>query len=140
MAKDLFHVFQAEDGCHWFDSHSQGVFRYSIVDDAAFDQEAVSKWYKKEIGIGDLNGRKQGDYEIFISSTQGNDGALWIANLDGMVWRYDGNAMTQYPVMENGEHHWIFSIYRDKQDVLSLGTQANGVYRFDGKSFQKFSP
>lgn len=127
-------IFEDGNGRFWF-THTRS--RYTIDDGSAI---GASQWYKRENGIGDLSGRKQGDYEVFISSTLGSDGAMWMANLRGVVWRYDGKTMTQYPVMENGEHHWIFSIYRDKKGVLWLGTQAHGVYRFNGMSFEKFRP
>lgn len=127
-------IFEDKDGRFWF-THTR--HRYAINDGSA---TSTSQWYEKENGIGNVSGHKQGDYEVFISSTLGDDGALWMANLNGVVWRYDGKTMTRYPIMENGEHHWIFSIYRDKQGVMWLGTQAHGVYRFNGKSFEKFEP
>jgi len=130
-------IFEDKDGRFWF-SHTR--HRYAIDEDAAIDQGNLSQWYKKEKGIGDIGRHKQGDYEVFISSTLGDDRALWMANLNGVVWRYDGERMTSYPVMENGKRHWIFSIYNDTQGVIWLGTQAHGVYRFNGTSFEKFRP
>jgi streptogramin lyase len=127
-------IFEDKDGRFWFTNTRH---RYAIHDDSAI---GASQWYKKENGIGDLSGHKHGDYEVFVSSALGDNGVLWMANLDGVVWRFDGKTMTRYPVMENGVQHWIFSIYRDKQGVLWLGTQAHGVYRFNGKSFEKFRP
>ena len=85
-----------------------------------------------------MSGHKQGEYDYFMSSTLGDDGAIWMAILGGVVWRYDGKSMTPYPVTENGKHHWILSIYRDNQGVLWLGTQAHGAYRFNGKAFLRF--
>jgi ligand-binding sensor domain-containing protein len=130
-------IIEDKDGKFWI---TNTLHRYAIDRGAAVGQGDKSQWYKKEKGIGDLSGRKQGEYDVFMSSTRGDDGAMWIAILDGMVWRYDGKTMTHYPVTENGKHHWIFSIYKDNQGVLWLGTQAHGAYRFSGKSFEKFRP
>jgi len=130
-------IFEDEDGRFWF---SNTRHRYAIDDGAAAIQGDASKRYTREDGIGDSGLHKQGDYDAFMSSTQGDDGAMWMANLGGVVWRYDGTSMTRYPVTEHGEQHWIFSIYRDDQGVLWLGTQAHGVYRFNGKAFEKFRP
>ena len=47
-------ILEDEDGRFWFTSIRH---RYAIVDNVAIGQEGVSQWYKKEIGIGDLNGR-----------------------------------------------------------------------------------
>jgi streptogramin lyase len=125
-------IIEDKDGKFWF---TNTIHRYAV--DLPAD---ASPWYRKEKGIGDLSGHKQDDYSVFMSSTLGDDGAMWMAILGGVVYRYDGKTMTRYPVTENGKHHWIFSIYKDNQGVLWLGTQANGVYRFNGKSFEKFRP
>ena len=130
-------IIEDKDGKFWF---TNTLHRYAIDRSAAAGQGDAAPWYKKEKGIGDLSGHKQGEYDAFMSSTLGDDGTMWIAILGGVVYRYDGKTMTRYPVTENGKHHWIFSIYKDNQGVLWLGTQAHGVYRFNGKSFKKFKP
>ena len=130
-------IFEDKDGKFWF---SNTLHRYAIDPAVAAGQGDASRWYRKETGIGDLSGHKQGEYDAFISSTPGEDGAIWMAILGGVVWRYDGETITPYPVTEDGKHHWIFSIYKDNEGVLWLGTQAHGVYRFNGKSFEKFGP
>jgi ligand-binding sensor domain-containing protein len=130
-------IIEDKDGRFWF---SNSLHRYAIEGGAAVGHGDASQWYEQEKGIGDASGHKQGEYEVFMSSTLGDDAAMWIAILDGVVWRYDGETMTRYPVTENGEPHWIFSIYKDNQGVLWIGTQAHGAYRFNGKSFEKFKP
>jgi len=130
-------IIEDKDGKFWF---TNTLHRYAVDRSPAAGQGDAVPWYRKEKGIGDLSGRKQDEYSHFMSSTLGDDGAMWIAILGGMVWRYDGKTMTHYPVTENGKHHWIFSIYKDNQGVLWLGTQAHGAYRFNGKSFEKCRP
>ena len=73
-----------------------------------------------------------------VTAHEVNTAALAI--LGGVVYRYDGKTITRYPVTQDGKHHWIFSIYKDNQGVLWLGTQAHGAYRFNGKAFEKFKP
>lgn len=125
-------IIEDKDGKLWF---SNTLHRYAV------DLPAhVSQWYRQEKGIGDLSGHKHDEYSHFMSSTLGDDGAMWMAILGGVVYRYDGKTMTRYPVTENGKHHWIFSIYKDRHGVLWLGTQAHGAYRFNGKAFEKFKP
>lgn len=126
-------IIEDKDGKFWF---SKTLHRYAIDRTAA----AGSSWYRKEKGIGDLSGIKEENYEAFMSSVIGDDGAMWMAILGGAVYRYDGKSITPFHIKENGKHHWIFSIYKDRQGVLWVGTQAHGVYRFNGKSFEKFKP
>lgn len=130
-------IIEDKDGKFWF---SNTLHSYAIDRSNAAGQGNASQWYKKEKGIGDVSGHRQGEYDYFMSSTQDDDGAMWMAILGGVVYRYDGKTMTRYPVTDNGKHHWIFSIYKDRQGVLWLGTQAHGAYRFNGKSFEKFKP
>lgn len=125
-------IIEDKDGKLWF---SNTLHRYAV--DLPAD---ASQWYRKEQGVGDLSGHKQDEYECFMSSVIGDDGAVWMAILGGVVYRYDGKTMTRYPVTQDGKHHRIFSISKDNQGVLWLGTQAHGAYRFNGKSFEKFRP
>lgn len=130
-------IIEDKDGKFWF---TNTLHRYAVDRSDAPGQDNASPWYRKEKGIGNPNGHKQGEYDYFMSSTLGDDGAMWIAILGGGVWRYDGKNMTHYPVTSDGKPHWIFSIYKDNQGVLWLGTQAHGAYRFNGKTFEKFKP
>lgn len=130
-------ILEDKDGKFWF---TTTLHRYAIDPDAAGGQGDAAPWYKKEKGIGDLGGIKQENYESFMSSVIGDDGAMWMAILGGAVYRYDGKSIDPYYIKQDGKHHWIFSIYKDRQGVLWLGTQAHGAYRFNGKSFEKFSP
>src|SRR5262249_25510406 len=109
-------IIEDKDGKFWV---SNSLHRYAVGLSAD-----ASQWYRKEKGIGDLSGHKQGEYDYFMSSVIGDDGAMWMAILGGVVWRYDGKTMTQYPVTNDGKPHRIFSIYKDGQGVLWLGTQA----------------
>ena len=129
-------IIEDKDGKFWF---SNTRHSYAIDRTAAEGQGDNSQWYRKVKGIGDLSGIKQENYEAFMSSVIGDDGAMWMAILGGAVYRYDGKSITPFHFKQDGKHHWIFSIYKDRQGVLWVGTQAHGVYRFNGKSFEKFT-
>lgn len=130
-------IIEDRDGTFWL---SNTLHRYAPDRSAAAGHGDALQWYRRENGIGNLGGHTQEEYGYFMSSTMGDDGAIWMAILGGVVWRYDGTSMTPYPVTDNGTHHWIFSIYKDRQGVLWVGTQAHGAYRFNGTSFEKFRP
>ena len=61
-----------------------------------------------------------------------------MASFGAGVWRYDGKKITQYPVLDGGGPVTLFSIYKDNQGDLWLGSHEAGAYKFDGKSFEKF--
>ncbi len=127
-------IIEGKDGMFWLTNTRH---RFAIHDGV---EGVTAPRYSRMRGIGDSGEYKQSDYEVFISSTVGDDGAMWFASLGGVVWRYDGASMTPFPVTENGEPHWIFSIYKDKRGVLWVGTQEHGVYRLQGDVFKRFKP
>jgi ligand-binding sensor domain-containing protein len=129
-------MIEDKEGMFWF---TNTLHRYSIDRDAAAKGDGSPR-YKKEKGIGDLSGHKQDEYDYFMSSVIGDDGAMWMAILGGVVYRYDGKSITPFHVKRDGKHHWILSLYKDRQGVLWLGTQENGAYRFNGKEFMPFKP
>ena len=48
--------------------------------------------------------------------------------------------MTQYPVEFRERAMFGISIYEDRQDNLWLGSQKDGVYKFNGEKFERFKP
>jgi hypothetical protein len=62
-----------------------------------------------------------------------------VTYLDG-VWKYDGTQVTHYPVRLKGKDITLFSIYKDNHGELWLGTHENGAFKFNGMTFEKFTP
>jgi ligand-binding sensor domain-containing protein len=63
---------------------------------------------------------------------------LWIATYRNGVWEYDGTKVVHYPVKLNSGDITIFSIYKDNNGDLWLGTHENGAFKFNGQSFEQF--
>ncbi len=75
-----------------------------------------------------------------------HSGDLWFrAGADGEVYRFDGQRLSHLyiprPEADSlpGKHpynpYWVFSILKDKNETLWLGTLSGGVVRYDGHSF-----
>jgi hypothetical protein len=45
--------------------------------------------------------------------------------------------MTHYPVTHDGAPIWVVSISRDREDDMWLGTHEHGVYKLNGKAFER---
>ena len=56
------------------------------------------------------------------------------------VWKYDGTKVSHYPVQHNSKDITLFSIYKDNNGDLWLGTHENGAFKFNGTTFEKFKP
>lgn len=124
-------IVEDKEGKFWL---SNTVNRYAEQPSAA--AEPGSPHYRKERGIA----TDADPYSVFISAIRDKDGVLWMATLNGGVFRYDGTRWTHFPVTHDGKPIWVFSIYRDRQDGLWVGTHEHGVYKFNARAFEKFQP
>lgn len=145
-------IIEDEDGKFWF---SNSRYRYTIYQNESPDsypsaakglstarQDGQGINFRKEKGIDPSNDQKEDDYTYIMSIAEGNDGDLWMATFGAGVWRYDllTQNLTHYPVKDGNTTVTLFSIYKDHQDVLWLGTHVAGAYKFNGNSFEKFRP
>ena len=56
------------------------------------------------------------------------------------VWLNNGEKLIHYPIKDSEKEVLLFSIYKDNQGILWLGTHNAGVYKFNGNTFEKFNP
>jgi ligand-binding sensor domain-containing protein len=103
------------------------------------------------MGLLVYNGKKAIDFtakqKLTKEDTKGNsldraysigedaEGNIWIGTVESGVWRYDGNAVTNFTEKDGLKGTFISTIYKSKQGELWFG--GNGVYRFNGKSFER---
>ena len=124
-------IIEDNDENFWF---SNTLFSY------VFNGQINATNYRKEKGIGSLDGKKDGDLVAIMSMVKGNNGEIWMVTYNSGVWSYDGKKITHYPVNIDDKSITIFSIYKDNQGDLWLGTHEEGAYKFNGKTFEKFVP
>lgn len=125
-------VVEDKNGDFWFNTE----YRYGIYDSTTLNSP---KFYTRHPSIGSLDGVKDGNLDEYLATVRDDQDNLWfVTYLDG-VWKYDGTAITSYPVLEYATNIALFSIYKDRQGDLWLGTQENGVYKFNGITFEKFT-
>lgn len=130
-------IMEGEDGKFWF---SRTLHRFDVEPSALGQEGVIPLRYRKLPGIAGAKGDASDTLTHVISSVKDKLGRVWMATLDGSVWRYDRGSLEHYPVREGGSVVTLFSIYRDRHDDLWLGTHEHGVYKFDGKAFEKFRP
>ncbi len=73
-------------------------------------------------------------FAVHVDQDQG----VWIGTWGGGVSRFDGKVFKSYSVKDGLAGTIVYSIARDKNNVLWFGT-SGGVSRFDGKTFQNIT-
>ncbi len=97
--------------------------------------------YEKLTGIEPTPDQVKMEFPYFMSAvTDDEQKDLWMVTYSEGVWRYDGEHLFHYPIMDGDTEVLLFSIYKDNRGVLWLGTHNAGAYRFNGERFEKFEP
>jgi len=63
------------------------------------------------------------------------DGALWLATWGSGIFRYDGEAFTNFTTKDGLASNATTTIYRASDGILWIGTDDKGVCGYDGKVF-----
>lgn len=114
-------IIQDKEGYFWL---SNFIYKYSI--------EAKTSVYKKIRGI-----EKDKPY-YFNSGIVRKDGNLWMTTYGGIVWKYDGKTLSSFKINNGKEVVLLVSIYQDKNGILWLASDNDGIYKQNGEKFEKF--
>ncbi|MBK6331708.1 MAG: hypothetical protein IPF62_14875 [Bacteroidetes bacterium] len=56
----------------------------------------------------------------------------------GIVWKYDGKTLSSFKINNGKEVVLLVSIYQDKNGILWLASDNDGIYKQNGEKFEKF--
>lgn len=109
----------------WIANNGSGVLKYD-------GKEAINLTTQYKLKREDTKGNS---LERAYSIGEDAEGNIWIGTVESGVWRYDGNSFKNFTEKDGLEGTFISTIYKSKQGELWFG--GNGVYRFNGKSFER---
>ncbi len=127
-------ILEDKDGKFWFSNTRNRFDVHPPSTDGASARSEGGLRYRSEPGFA---GGQDGPPR-FMSSLKDAKGDVWMVSLRDGVWQYDGDRLTHHRVEDGGAAVMLFSIYKDKQGVLWLGSHEHGAYRFNGTAFEKF--
>ena len=110
-------------------------YKFKVLQNNYESTELVPIRYERQIGIEN----KEKETQYFLSIVADNNENLWMLTYEGGVWRNDGKELIYYPVKDGENDAKLYSIFKDKQGVIWIGTQNSGVFKFNGDSFEKFN-
>ena len=126
-------ITEDRDGNYWI---CNANFKYTLLPNDVEFSGLKSINFKRQIGIEN----KGKEVLYFLSMETDSNGDLLMITYDSGVWRNNGKELSQFYIKDGEREISPSSIYMDKQDRLWVGTKNDGVYRFNGNTFEKFSP
>lgn len=78
-----------------------------------------------------------GTLEHIFAIHEDSQGNIWFGDRDTGVWKYDGEAFTNYTVDKALKSQMVWDIYEDQKLNLLFGMADGGVYVFNGSSFDR---
>jgi len=163
---DVYAILQDSKGHLWFGTTCVGVCRFdgksftwltdteltaapvrSIMEDRhgnfwfSYSGGTPLKEFRTVKGMEQFKASTKGTIVDSMSLVEDNDGNVWSAMYSGGgAWKYDGKNRTHYPLKIGNANVTLFSIYKDRQGALWLGSHNAGALRFNGKTFERFKP
>jgi ligand-binding sensor domain-containing protein len=127
-------LFEDSKGNLWFGNNGAGLFRYDGKNLTNFTEEK---------GLSNADFRASGKSGIgtlarVYSINEDNSGNIWVGTVDAGVWKFDGNKLYNYTIINGLGSNAVNTIYKDKNGELWFGTDINGISKFNGMTFSEF--
>ena len=65
-------------------------------------------------------------------------GNIWFGDVYTGVWKYDGKKISNYSISDHPSKPMIWTIYKDNNNNLLFGMADGNIFKFNGKSFEKY--
>ncbi|MFV7236013.1 ligand-binding sensor domain-containing protein [Flavobacterium sp. ZB4R12] len=121
-------IIEDRKGNLWIGNNGIGVLKYDgkkVVNFTA--QQKLKKEYTKGNSLKKV-----------FSVGEDTEENIWFGTVESGVWRYDGNSVKNFTQEDGLESKHIWTIYKSKKEELWFGgANPSGVYRFNGKSFER---
>jgi ligand-binding sensor domain-containing protein len=128
----ILSIMEDKDGYFWI---CNTKYKYKILSENVDENERLTL-LKYDIEKGIVNPNDEVQY--FMSMLTDDIGNLWMVNTDG-VWRHNGKDLVQFYIKYGGRNISPSSVSKDNLGILWFGTKKDGLYKYNGGIFEKFS-
>lgn len=126
-------IFEDSKGRLWIGNNGIGVLLREGVRVINFS-EKMNLIHSASTKAGDRS--PAGKLEHVFAIQEDSYGNIWFGDRDTGLWKFDGETMTNYTVDVNLSSQMAWCIYNDGDNLL-IGMANGGVYKFNGKVFDK---
>ena len=125
-------ILEDSDGHFWF-SNILYKYRVRLPD---FPGQIDLKYTRLEaMAKTQQNPTMQLPYYTSAITDQEN---IWMTNYNEGIWKYDGTKLTNYRIRVGAKNVLVMTVYLDRDGGIWVGTDNDGVYKFNSKDFEKF--
>ena len=123
-------IVEDKDGYFWICNTN---YKYKILPDSndVYEQLKSLNYKKERVAIN-----KNDEVLYFMSMLLDDKGNLWMVNNDG-VWKNNSQELVPFFIKDGKNDISPTSINKDNQGDLWLGTQSDGIYKYNGMIFEK---
>ncbi|MDG1428020.1 MAG: two-component regulator propeller domain-containing protein [Crocinitomicaceae bacterium] len=124
-------IGEDQDGHYWI---SNAHYRYEVSPIQTETEGLQAINYKRKIGV---EKKAKEDLYLYSMETDRNGDLLMFAKEDGL-WRNNGEELTEFFIEDGEKSISPTSMYKDYQGMIWLESEQDGIYKYDGTSFEKF--
>jgi ligand-binding sensor domain-containing protein len=126
-------ISEDRDGNYWI---CNANYKYTLSQNDKEVSGLKSINYTRQIGLENKGGKAL----YFLSMEIDSNGDLLMLTYQNGVWRNNGKELIQFFIKDGERDILPTSIYKDNQGILWFGTKNDGIYTYNGITFEKFRP
>lgn len=124
-------MMEDHEGNYWI---CNANYKYTLLPNDEEGGGLKSINYTRKVGIE--NSAIEDLY--FFSMEIDKDGNLFMFAQEDGLWMNNGEELTQFFIKDGNQNISPTSMYKDNQGIFWFGTEKQGIYKYDGATFEKF--
>jgi ligand-binding sensor domain-containing protein len=120
------------DGNYWI---CNANYKYTLLPNDSVSDRLKSINYKRQVGIENII--KEDLY--FYSMEIDNNGDLLMFAKEYGLWLNNGKELTQFFIKDGEQNITPKSMYKDNQGTFWFSTDKFGIFKYNGKTFEKLN-